>query len=679
MSAAAVATPACGAPLLTYRPDVDGLRGVAISAVVLFHAHCSGAGGGFAGVDVFFVISGFLIATWVEHLAARRADWVAEFYRRRILRLLPAATVLIVLIFPLTVWLLIPLDLEAFGRSVTATSLLSANVFFWHEAGYFASPSATKPLLHMWSLAVEQQFYLLYPVVVLAAKRLRISLVQTLAALLATSLAFCLWTTIHNPGVAFYWTPLRLWELLLGSLLALRPLPLPASRGARSAIAWAGIAMIITAVMALDRNVAWPGYAAALPCLGTALLIWVGQDRTVRTIRILGWRPLAGLGLISYSLYLWHWPLLALARYWKIEALAPSETTAVVILGLALSAASWRWVEQPARNAGRHVSSRRVFVSAAVALTGVAGLGAAAFLEEGWPGRIPDYGRYLAARADRTEPKCPDKTVERLNSAQCALGSGDATEVRFIVWGDSHAGAVSAAFDEIGRQLGWSGRLATSSGCPPLIGDTRAGRQHDVRCPQLRAAMNEMLKPGMTIFLVAYWNRYLYGGLRAVGQPEGETPDAIATAQLHVEIESRLRETLRDINRHGAHAVMLGPMPEFAAAVPDLLLRRPGMTRIAAPLVERRSAYTIAMLERLASEEGATYLDLLPALCDHKYCYGALGTKVLFWDDDHLSKSGARYLIPTILPAFKTKFQHPIIPPHENDGQEADPQARSPR
>lgn len=333
-----------------YRADIDGLRAIAILPVVFFHAGFGFAQGGFVGVDVFFVISGYLITSLVHREMLAGEFSLARFYERRVRRLFPALFAMLSACAVVAAWLLLPQDLRYFGGSLFATTLFSSNIFFWLEAGYFDVAAERKPLLHTWSLAVEEQFYLLFPFFLLLVLRyLPRRLVAVIGAVTVVSLLTSEWMLRNSDSAAFYLAPFRAWELGLGASLALIAPRTRHDNRYAEAFAWLGLALISASVAAFSWQTPFPGLHALVPAVGAALVIWSGSRASTHAARILSARPLVFTGLISYSLYLWHWPLLVFARHFAIRELTAAERLGVLLASVVLAMASWRYIERPFR------------------------------------------------------------------------------------------------------------------------------------------------------------------------------------------------------------------------------------------------------------------------------------------------------------------------------------------
>ena len=422
-----------GSHRLSYRPEIDGLRAVAVVPVLLFHAGL-GMPGGFVGVDVFFVISGYLITALILKDVDAGRFTLADFWERRVRRILPAAVTVVLATLAAGWFLLLPSDYDRLARAALTQVVFGANFFYWRNTNYFAGPAEQEPLLHTWSLAVEEQFYLLFPVVLGAlalrpALRNRRVLLALLGIPLLVSLALCVAATPRYPAATFYLLPTRAWELLCGSVLAVAPAWHLLGPRLAAGMGWAGLVLIACSWWAFDKSTSFPGAAAILPCLGTMLVIYgtahekptTGNSSKVTAFasprRILSARLPVGIGLISYSLYLWHWPPLAFAQYWTLEPL-PLVWRVVLLAGSVVAAvASWRYIETPFRMKRLGANRRRLF---ALAGSGMCALVIVAGGLTGWRGVPARFTRdVLACDAVRTEPKTPART------SLAALAAGD--------------------------------------------------------------------------------------------------------------------------------------------------------------------------------------------------------------------------------------------------------------
>lgn len=434
---------------LEYRADIDGLRAVAVLSVILYHAGIRAFGGGYVGVDIFFVISGYLITSIITVETVDNRFSIVRFYERRVRRILPALYVVVASCIPFA-WLeMVPEQLSQFGHSIGATVIFASNILFWREAGYFAPASELKPLLHIWSLSLEEQFYMVFPAVFLLLRRFRRRvLIGLMGGAIVISLALTEWAWRHVPGAAFYLLPTRLWELLAGSLCAV--IALEHGRTPAPFLSLLGLVCVVVPVLWYDDRIPWPSLFTVVPVAGTcALMLFSGPDTLVG--RLLGTRACTSIGVISYSAYLWHQPLFAFARLGMAHAPSSAEMLALSALALAMGGLSWRFIERPFRNPVM-VGTRLLVLF--VALTSAALLSVSAILwypavwEDRWAaGQTPQARAVLAVLAKSTAH--PDL---RINITPCrfieeGLTPGIARRLRecrdrhgpgLLVIGDSH-------------------------------------------------------------------------------------------------------------------------------------------------------------------------------------------------------------------------------------------------
>lgn len=336
---------------MKYRPEIDGLRALAVVPVILFHAGYSLFEGGYVGVDVFFVISGYLITSILMHEISENTFSIANFYERRARRLLPAMYFVVACSIPLALFTMLPTALRDFGQSLAATGLFVANFYFFLEADYFDSAAELKPMLHMWSLAVEEQFYILFPPLLAFLWALGQRMVMLgLISIFVLSLAAAEIVLRFDPGAAFYLLPTRAWELAIGAIVALylRKRVGPTNRTLQEAGGILGITLIVFSILFFDAATPFPGFAALVPTAGTALIILFAGPQTFAG-QLLGTRALVGIGLISYSAYLWHQPLFAFARHYALIEPQPWVMPLLAAFSLMLAWVSWRFVERPFR------------------------------------------------------------------------------------------------------------------------------------------------------------------------------------------------------------------------------------------------------------------------------------------------------------------------------------------
>jgi peptidoglycan/LPS O-acetylase OafA/YrhL len=651
---------------MTYRRDIDGLRAVAVLPVILFHARLGVFSGGYVGVDVFFVISGYLITTLLRAELDTARFSIVRFYERRVRRLFPALFAMVAATSAGAWCLLSPDALREFGQSVAATSVFASNIFFWLESGYFARASESLPLLHTWSLAVEEQYYVVFPPLLwLLARAGRRAIVVGLALLTALSFAAAVWTVSHNPDQAFYLPHLRAWELFIGALAAYDLLPALHWRPLREAVAGTGLVAIAIALICYDAATPFPGLAALLPCLGALAIIHAGAGGPTAVARLLSTRVAVGIGLMSYSLYLWHWPLLVLQRHYTI--LPPSTREILAALAVTFIAAwlSWRFVERPFRGSRLPATRTRLFVGAGAMLALFMALGLAAHFEQGFPTRYS--AQALAAgvvlREDRPlRQRCFQLAAEDYAAGKvCRFGPPEAAP-EFILWGDSHALMLVQSFMRLADASKHAGLFFGATGCPPLFDINASNRSAQWRrtCQDTNAAVRAELNAHAgikTVIMVARWALYVEGRESALApslsapllvDAQHATPDSRFNAEV---VERALRRTLSDLRSPGRRALVLEAVPEVAVSVPDAIMAQAAILShridIAPSVVDYRlrQARTRALFERVGADfPEFEFVPLADALCGDTYCRTTQDGKSLYYDDNHLAPRGVALL-----------------------------------
>ncbi|HEY4555762.1 MAG TPA: acyltransferase family protein, partial [Lysobacter sp.] len=648
---------------LAYRADIDGLRGIAVLAVVLYHLDLGPLAGGFAGVDIFFVISGFLITSIIQRRIDEGRFSFAWFYERRIRRLFPALAAMLVGTLVLGAWLLLPSDLALVGKGTAATLLFASNVFFWRTSGYFNTESGINPLLHTWSLAVEEQFYIGLPILLLVLHRYaRGRLALALGALAVVSFAACVALTPLRPSAAFYLSPFRAWELLAGSLLAVGAVPAVKSRATREAVALAGLAVVVASLLLLKPGVTIPGWRMAIPVLGTCALIHVGTSGGSAVHTLLRTRGLVAVGLISYSLYLWHWPLLVFARYRNdLEPLGDLRW-AVLVASFAIAWASYRFIEQPFRHARAGAATGPLFrrTGVAVALLGVVAVGTVAL--RGLPQRFDPVTVALDRERHVDVPfiECNGSAGEE-QGGRCRIGH-DAAEPTVLLWGDSYALSWAPAMDNVLERQNLAARLAVNMGCPPLA-DTHTPTNAGCRSFNDRVLEHLESRPGYrTVVIHASWHDY------AMDSPLHRLEHRSGLVGNTSVFPRALQATIERVRATGVDVWLIGPTPGAPSAAPLRL----AMSRLhGTPPPEGREAgyfreHSVQFREavaRLESVPGVSFTDPSTWFCGAQRCNFVANGLPLYRDGGHLNAHGTRFIEPHIEsalpPALRTRAGGP--------------------
>ena len=499
-----------------YQPEIDGLRAIAVLSVIFFHAGL-GFSGGYVGVDIFFVISGYLITGIISRSLNNDRFSLLEFWERRIRRILPALSVTILFTLLAGYFLLLPNDLLDLGKATLAQAALLANVYFWHSTGYFDGPAELKPLLHTWSLAVEEQFYVVFPLLLVAIRhrspRFRVTLLGVLAAI---SLFLSIFGTSLFPTATFFLLPARAWELLAGSLLAIAPLPGCGSRFRNEVMALGGMAAIGLSIFLFNRETPFPGYAALLPVAGTSLLIHSFRGRKTIVARFLSLKAVVFIGLISYSLYLIHWPIFAYGRY-IMGTVSPRQAAIMIGMTLVLAVLSWRFVERPFREKRLAAKRAAIFAFAASTTAAFASFAIFVFKSGGIPSRFPPN---LSVQIDDVSWKGSEYMTQPLGEIhpeklpRLGVTNSSSKTPDFLLWGDSHGSVMALIFDRVAAERGASGVAFNSAGYPPVPGIWLAEKDPDGSESKSRSdRLMEFLKHTGTpnLVLVGRWSAYCVG------------------------------------------------------------------------------------------------------------------------------------------------------------------------
>lgn len=638
---------------LKYRRDIDGLRAIAVVSVLLYHAFPKYLTGGFVGVDVFFVISGFLITKVIAMTLQQGTFGIGEFYSRRIRRIFPALAVVLLVCLGIGWQMLVAEDLVQLAKHIVGGATFSSNLFLWQEAGYFDAASETKPLLHLWSLGIEEQFYIVWPLLLWFGMQRRIPPLVLIGASALASFAVNVLGIADHPTATFYSPASRAWELLLGAAMAFVPQTAAGVQqgAARNSASVIGIALIIGTAALLDSSRAFPGWWALLPVVGTCLAIWAGPAAALNRC-FLSNRLMVGIGLISFPLYLWHWPLLTLGSELMPEVVkGPTGRGALLAASFVLAWLTYQFAEKPLRfGAGARM---KVYGLAGVMLL-IACVAAGIYKADGAPGRYPeviqqatryDLPGFRAGMRWKTcflefgegptefSPECVDKGTEPL----------------VLVWGDSTAAALFPGFRKLANEHG-SFRLAqfTSSACPPILGWAKADRP---ACQPNNARTLEMvreLKPAVVV-LAAGWQLYR-------GNAEG------------------LAGTIAKIKAAGAERVVLiGPGLNWSFPPSRIVLRRwrlDPLHAVPSPRLDyqrygayerweenhdqvyRRTDKMEVRIRSIAQESGTQFISLIEQLCNAEGCLmRAPNSGFSFYlDPVHLNPNGAEFLLHAIEP-----------------------------
>jgi len=648
---------------VNYRADIDGLRAIAVTPVLLFHSGVGLFGGGFVGVDVFFVISGYLITSMLVQDFRNGTFSIVSFYERRIRRIFPALFVVIGFSLIVAFKIMMPSDFKELGKSALAASLFASNVLFNRNTDYFAAPAEIAPLLHTWSLSVEEQFYISFPIFLFFVFRfLRARWTMAIVPILILSFSANIWGVNKYPVDVFYLAPTRAWELMLGSLLAVGAFPPMSNQLLRSSFSLVGLGLIAWGVFSLSADVSFPGWNALYPCVGAGLIIYSGIGGQSIVGRVLEKKPLVLLGLISYSLYLWNWVLIAFIKYYTMRELSSAETAVVLIASFMIAVGSWHFIEKPFRRKSGGVTRKTVFLSACGAVFVATAFGMFVYTKDGMPRRFPLEAQTILDRHALEgffRPECGKTPADIAEGNICEIGDKTASTRSFLLWGDSHAASLAHAIDIQAKKNGRAGGLIYYPGCPPLIGITLFYYSDTFRCIEVNDAVLRLLARThiTTVIMHARWVFVVNGthyrnerGKPMVYSLEGKLfkQDAISAA---------LDRTLQLLTNQGIKVYLVAGIPEIGFDVPSALGRRKifgWSVDIRPSLIEfnRRQKNVLEMLEYYTRKYGVEILYPHQALCDKEKCAVEIDGASLYFDNNHLSEFGAESISYMFDPIF---------------------------
>lgn len=611
---------------MKYRAEIDGLRALAVVPVILFHAGFSIFSGGFIGVDVFFVISGFLITSIILSEKDNKNFSLLNFYERRVRRILPALFFVMAVCIPFALILLVPKDMKSFGTSLLTVPAFISNLQFWRESGYFDTASELKPLLHTWSLAVEEQYYIFFPVFLMITWRLGKKWILALLLLAGfVSLGLSHWAAYNKPYAAFYLLPTRFWELLIGALIAfyfnIKPdrIAKPKRDQMMSGL---GILMILGSVFLYDKNTPFPGTAALVPTVGAALIILFANEGTIAH-KLLSKSVCVGIGLISYSAYLWHQPLFAFIKYGSVEELSTWVMLSLCLLSFGLAYLSWKYVETPFRKKGR-ISRRFIFTISMIIAAIFMASGAYIRKNDGY---LPTTNAEALTRAKHIDNLNKER-VGSINSGVCHFNKLGAHQnidsfvknwkctgrdekglspTNILVFGDSHSADKVNAIKSTGYDVAQIG----GAGCPLLPIKVFSRRSF---CESL-FTLAKSYKEADTIVLV-----------RSFGKDEL--------------VNEYIQEVVDYWSPLYRKVILFTPMPVFSSLNREYI--KAGTVE-ASPLFIADKKFQ-KILSEITLPENVTIIDTISILCgEERECQAMKDGQLLFTDQDHFSDAGAEF------------------------------------
>lgn len=642
-----------------YRPDVDGLRAIAVLAVVIYHAFPSVLRGGFIGVDVFFVISGYLITTIIFESLDRGAFSFTEFYTRRINRIFPALLLVLAACFVIGWFALLDDELRQLGKHIAGGAGFVSNLVLWSEVGYFDNSVETKPLLHLWSLGVEEQFYIIWPLLLWMAWRVRFNVLALTIIVAAVSFFLSMKGVKQDAIATFYSSHTRFWELLAGSLLAW--LTLYRTRAIRNRIAHVlsilGLCLLLFGFFRINKGLSFPGKWALVPVLGAVLIIAAGPDawfnRQVLSNRLAVW-----FGLISFPLYLWHWPLLSLARIVEGEVPSAAVRVAAVLLATLLAWLTYRLIELPLR--ARWQGNTKVIVLLGLA-AGLGGTGYATYTQVHLPLRahnqkLTTYQNSIKVTDRATECFEIPYAYKKSDGWFCGLGERDAP-IEYFAYGDSHALSLVPALEQFAHEHKVGMKFTGTSGCPSLLGvQSLRGEarieKYDCKALNERIFQDVQASGIKHVILINRWTYYTSSPSRP-SEYNLIAKDLATSANVRSSTNDLVWAMGYTVSRYasiGVDVTFIEDNPQQLHEPVDVLRRGRGIEREYLKLSVSREEHVRnqAFVNEAMRKTAATTINFDDVLCPGAICPLVEGNEFLYSDDDHLSITGALKVYPAL-------------------------------
>jgi len=611
---------------MKYRPEIDGLRAIAVLPVIFFHAGISIFSGGYVGVDIFFVISGYLISTIIIRELDKNAFSLINFYERRARRILPALFIVSMFAAITAYFWFAPTDFKNFGKSLFGVSIFSSNIFFWRESGYFDHAAEFKPLLHTWSLAVEEQFYIFFPLLLMLFWRFKIKIVTVILALIfLTSLGLSHWTSLAKPSFGFFILLTRAWELLAGvfAALYLRHFGIPKNSMFSQLLAALGLFFIIVSILTFDQYTPFPSFYALMPVMGTVfIIIWAipnGLTHKILSLKVFVW-----VGLISYSAYLWHQPLFAFARY-KSETPPIHLMLSLSFLSIILAYISWRWVEQPFRNKTRF-SRKKIFQLSGITTFTMMIMGAVIWINNGFINRYDEDVRLVLKNFQAPS----EYTVARHNSLLLKEFNPN-SERNILIIGDSFSQDLTNALFEVQGQNIENNKISVSTYYIPI----RCGvlfvtqeklperdPKQDYACRQAPNFFNsntllKRMKEADSVWITSAWKSW----------------------QLEF-----MGESIENIKKHNSNITVFGSKNFGNVKESHFVnIRDHSILKTNNPMRDSHIRVNSAMSQEIPRH--ARFINVSALVCKNKTdCKNYVNGNILSYDGGHLTPHGAKYI-----------------------------------
>jgi peptidoglycan/LPS O-acetylase OafA/YrhL len=659
-------------PTETYRKEIDGLRAIAICGVILYHNFPYIIRGGFLGVDIFFVISGFLISSIIFKEVDQGIFNLSNFWERRIRRIYPALLSLIIVTLILTYFIYLPIDFQGVGRSVVSLSLAASNIYFWLKTDYFGPTADIIPLLHTWSLSVEAQFYFFFPLLILGVQKLREKhRVVILFTLLTLSILLCILVKGEAFSTAFFLLPHRAWELLIGSLLATNLIGSSLRNTNRfylEGLTAIGLLLILSSFIFLQGNRDYELTTSLIPCIGTALIILSNTGQVTLFGNILTLKPMSYIGKISYPLYLWHWTFLVLVKYDSLNMLQYIEKLEVLTIVFIVSAISYHFLELPFRRKLFMKSQHSLFIFLTASLVFLFVIGTAINKTGGVPSRLDKS--ILKKYQEAFKEYSANCSFQNLNNQLCSKTPLE-KDPDIILWGDSHASALAPVFDSLATKYNVN---VWHYGCYPVLGVYRADKKNDLSshtsCYNINNEFLNYIKDYKVknIVFASFWTQFTDRNevpIKGNGQSPIYYSDQSTKSNSRWEAQKvfkvNFENTIDVLTKLNIHVYILKQVPQHLNWIPNQLVKfeRNGwnLDLLGRPLKEHteRQKFVNSVFENISAlNNHVTILDATDLLCQpNSFCKGSAEEHSLYRDYSHLSLYGSYFLQPIFEPLFE--------------------------
>ncbi|MDH2919363.1 MAG: acyltransferase family protein [Sideroxydans sp.] len=640
-----------------FYPEIQGLRAVAIIAVILFHFGWKTLAGGYLGVDIFFVISGFLIAQMISIELARGTFNIRRFYKNRVMRLLPNLFLMIIVSVVISYFVLKPYDFFQYAKSLQFSAVYLTNMVFARQQGYFDMSREAKPLLHTWSLSIEEQFYLVFPLMLILLFKFKQHRVLVLSVIaLASFWVRYNYQQNHLPTEGFFSFAGRVWEFVIGALIVFLPAHIKARLANQSGIALGSFALIIASLIFLDEAVPYASSLLIIPCVATALIIL--SSGTHCTEKLLSTRVLVFIGGLSYSLYLWHWPLLVWLHNGDFAGSHALQISVLFALTLAISYLAWRYVEEPFRKNRERFSGRQVGLMTLTFGIFCVSIGGYIYAQSGMENRFPNWVK-VKNNLDTFDFKTATGTTLQY-PANCAIGDdpqailqhcafGDLQAAqRFLVVGDSHVAAWYPAFQAAAEARHTQGVFATQPGCPPLFDISSLDGAKNICAEKFDTRIKALIatRAFNKVYLLASWSMYSEGDPN--NQPNHFISDAHTAANDRASsqqvMSAHLQSTIQYLQSFGIEVVLV----HSVAMLPKVVQALPENYSVPLAQLQQQNFFMTEFVRDHAAELHLTVLDPSPTLCSTGACLTRANGNVLYTDNNHISPAGAALLTPLV-------------------------------